>query len=103
KLEASATPLPPAATPPRGPTAEDMAAAQQMSAEGRTEMIRGMVEGLAARLEESPDDLEGWQRLGRAYGVLGETDKAINAYDQVERLDPGNAVAKQALQNLRAQ
>ena len=34
--------------------------------------IRGMVEGLAARLEDNPDDPEGWVRLVRAYAVLGE-------------------------------
>ncbi|HVI34378.1 c-type cytochrome biogenesis protein CcmI [Phenylobacterium sp.] len=35
--------------------------------------IRGMVEGLAARLKTNPDDPEGWVRLVRAYAVLGET------------------------------
>ena len=33
--------------------------------------IRAMVEGLAARLREQPDDPEGWARLVRAYAVLG--------------------------------
>jgi cytochrome c-type biogenesis protein CcmH len=37
--------------------------------------VRGMVEGLAARLAQSPDDPEGWVRLVRAYTVLGETAK----------------------------
>ncbi|MFN3521904.1 MAG: c-type cytochrome biogenesis protein CcmI [Phenylobacterium sp.] len=36
------------------------------------EAIRGMVAGLAARLEESPDDAEGWVRLVRSYAVLGD-------------------------------
>lgn len=35
--------------------------------------IRGMVEGLAARLKTNPDDPEGWVRLVRAYAVLGQT------------------------------
>jgi cytochrome c-type biogenesis protein CcmH len=38
-------------------------------------MIAGMVEGLAARLAQSPDDPDGWVRLVRAYSVLGETAK----------------------------
>lgn len=42
-------------------------------------MIRGMVEGLAARLEDDPNDLEGWLRLIRSYGVLQEPDKAAKA------------------------
>ena len=60
----------------RGPTAEDMAAAAKMSPEERQQMIRGMVEGLATRLEDEPNDPEGWQRLVRVYGVLGEREKA---------------------------
>lgn len=42
---------------------------------GQMDMIRGMVEGLAARLEANPDDAEGWVRLVRSYSVLGETAK----------------------------
>lgn len=37
--------------------------------------IRGMVDGLAARLAAQPDDPDGWVRLVRAYGVMGETEK----------------------------
>jgi len=37
--------------------------------------IRGMVDGLAARLAANPDDPDGWVRLVRAYAVLGETQK----------------------------
>ena len=50
--------------------------------------IRGMVEGLAAKLEANPDDLPGWQRLARAYVVLGDGQKAEAAYRQVLRRDP---------------
>ncbi len=39
-------------------------------------MIGGMVAKLAARLDENPDDLEGWLRLVRAYGVLGQRKEA---------------------------
>ena len=59
-----------------GPTVKDVAAAQSMSPEERQAMIRGMVERLAARLEQNPNDKEGWARLAHAYDVLGETDKA---------------------------
>jgi cytochrome c-type biogenesis protein CcmH len=50
--------------------------------------IRGMVEGLAAKLQANPDDLPGWQRLARAYVVLGEGQKAEAAYRQVLQRDP---------------
>jgi cytochrome c-type biogenesis protein CcmH len=42
-------------------------------------MIRAMVKRLATRLAANPDDAEGWQRLAKAYGVLGETQKAEEA------------------------
>ena len=35
-----------------------------------------MVDGLAERLETSPDDLDGWLRLAHAYTVLNEPDNA---------------------------
>src|SRR5216683_3328183 len=59
--------------------AADIKALQAMSPAERQAMIRGMVERLAARLEANPDDEEGWQRLARAYAVLGETEKAAAA------------------------
>jgi len=59
-----------------GPSAEDMAAASGMNEKDRSEMIRGMVARLADRLKENGNDIEGWQRLLRAYMVLGERDKA---------------------------
>ena len=62
--------LAPPARQPRGPTAEDVAAAQDMTAQDRQAMIRGMVDGLAARLAADPGDPEGWVRLIRSYGVL---------------------------------
>jgi cytochrome c-type biogenesis protein CcmH len=43
-------------------------------------MIRGMVDGLAARLKENPDDREGWLRLGRSYAVLGRQTESLDAY-----------------------
>jgi cytochrome c-type biogenesis protein CcmH len=59
-----------------GPTAKDVAAAQSMSPEERQAMIRSMVDRLAARLEQNPNDKDGWTRLAHAYDVLGESAKA---------------------------
>ena len=59
-----------------GPTAQDVAAAQSMSPEERQAMIRSMVDRLAARLEQNPNDRDGWTRLAHAYDVLGESEKA---------------------------
>jgi cytochrome c-type biogenesis protein CcmH len=68
-----------ARTADAGPTAADVAAARSMSPEQRQAMIRGMVDRLAARLEQNPNDKDGWMRLARAYDVLGETEKATAA------------------------
>lgn len=38
--------------------------------------VQAMVDGLAARLQENPDDLEGWLMLIRAYDVLGDKARA---------------------------
>jgi cytochrome c-type biogenesis protein CcmH len=83
----------PAPEPPRGPSSADIAAAQQMSPEERQKMIRAMVDGLATRLQASPDDAAGWQRLGRAYRVLGEKEKAEAALGRVVALRPGDKEA----------
>lgn len=64
---------------PGGPSADDVAAAQQLTAEQRNEMIRGMVDRLAEKLKADGSDLDGWLRLMRAYIVLGEPDKARTA------------------------
>ena len=78
----------PVAGPAPGPTRDDMEAAAEMTASERGEMIRGMVERLAARLEEEPDDRDGWLRLARAYEVLGEVEKAAEARARAEALKP---------------
>jgi cytochrome c-type biogenesis protein CcmH len=65
----------PGATSP-GPQPDDIAAAREMTPEARNQMIRGMVERLAAHLHEDGSDVAGWLRLLRAYMVLGERDKA---------------------------
>jgi len=78
-----------------GPTAEQMAEAAQMSEEDQAAMIEGMVAGLAERLEQAPDDLAGWQRLGRAYGVLNRLDEARGAYANAAALAPDDVAAVQ--------
>jgi cytochrome c-type biogenesis protein CcmH len=76
RLEEIAPDAAPAASTAPGPTAGDIAAARTMAPEAQAAMIRGMVARLAARLEQHPDDKEGWARLAHAYDVLGEPDKA---------------------------
>ncbi|HEY1931771.1 MAG TPA: c-type cytochrome biogenesis protein CcmI [Acetobacteraceae bacterium] len=81
---------PPAVAAPGAPTQDQMAAAAQMTPAQRTEMIRGMVAQLAVKLQAQPDDLDGWMRLGRAYAVLGDLNKAGDAYEHAVKLKPGD-------------
>ena len=69
----------PPALPLRGPSQQDVAASQEMSADDRQSMIEGMVAGLADRLETQGGSAQEWNQLIRAYMVLGERGKAENA------------------------
>lgn len=59
----------------------------------RSSAIRGMVEGLASRLAQNGQDLEGWLRLVRAYTVLHEADKARSALQDAKRNLAGDVTA----------
>lgn len=63
----------------QGPSQDDMALAADMSEEEREEMITSMVGSLAQRLADNPNDYAGWQRLARAYEVLGKDAERAGA------------------------
>jgi cytochrome c-type biogenesis protein CcmH len=44
-----------------------------------------MVDKLATRMQENPDDGEGWALLGRSYRALGRFDAAATAYSEASR------------------
>jgi len=69
-----------------GPTQEDVENAQDLTVDERQAFILSMVERLAARLEDEPNDLDGWMRLGNAYSVLGDNVQAIAALERAETL-----------------
>ena len=73
-----------------GPAAGPATAIAGLVADEQAAAIRGMVDHLAARLEQSPDDLQGWVRLARARGVLGDTAAALDAYARAVALAPDN-------------
>lgn len=68
--------LPPANDGLKGPSAEDMKNAADMTPEERQEMIRGMVEGLSARLANEGGTPEEWARLISSLAMLGDTERA---------------------------
>jgi len=72
--------------PPSGMT-------QGMSAKQRAEMIEQMVSGLAERLVENGGTEQEWQRLMRAYNVLGRSEKALAALAQAKTQFAGDAAA----------
>jgi cytochrome c-type biogenesis protein CcmH len=51
----------------------------------QADMIRGMVDGLAARLKQDGSDVDGWVKLIRSYIVLGEQDKAQSAINEAQQ------------------
>jgi cytochrome c-type biogenesis protein CcmH len=56
-----------------------------------TGSIDEMVAKLAARLQQQPDDLEGWVMLARTYSILKRYSDAEDAYENVLRLGGENA------------
>lgn len=94
QVAAAAPASPPASTASSAPDPAKVREAQQALAnappEDRQAMINSMVERLAARLEQQPDDVEGWARLGRSYMVLNQPAKARDAYARAVKLRPGD-------------
>jgi cytochrome c-type biogenesis protein CcmH len=86
----------PFAERPAGPAASDVEAAARMSPEDRAAMIENMVASLAAKLEENPDDLEGWLRLARAYQVLERPAAAAEALARAVALQPDDVDLRMA-------
>ncbi|MDP5220110.1 c-type cytochrome biogenesis protein CcmI [Ruegeria sp. 2205SS24-7] len=75
---------------PAGPSAEQVAAVQNMDADEQADLISGMVEGLAARLKEEPDSPDDWIMLIRSYTVLGKDEKARASYETARARFSGN-------------
>ena len=73
------------------PSAGDMAAAEDMSAGDRQQMIAGMVESLAAKLQDNPDNFEGWMRIIRSYVVLDQRPKAEAALQTALKTFPADS------------
>ncbi len=75
---------------PGAPTGPMASAITAMPADQQQAAIRGMVEGLAARLAANGHDPEGWLRLVRAYTVLGEVGKARQALSDARHAMTGD-------------
>ena len=85
------------AKPLGAPTAEDVTAAQAMSEGDRSQMIRGMVDSLDAKLKEDPNNFEGWMRLVRSHAMLKQPDRAVEALKEGLKTFPASGAEGQQL------
>lgn len=86
--------------PPPPPTEEP--AFEGLTPE-QLEMVNEMVGNLAARLEENPDDVEGWAQLIRSYMVLERVDEAFAALATAREFFTGNAEAMAVIDEVAAE
>jgi cytochrome c-type biogenesis protein CcmH len=52
--------------------------------------VSTMIAGLEGRLQQNPNDAQGWQMLGWSYMRVGRPADAAKAYGRAASLDPGN-------------
>lgn len=98
--QAAAEPQPDTAMPAAPQLSEQQV--QDMMAltdEQRAARIDGMVSGLASRLAQNPEDVDGWMLLARSYIQLGHLDGARDALANAshygpERIDAQSAYAR---------
>ncbi|QFT59429.1 hypothetical protein FIU94_11400 [Sulfitobacter sp. THAF37] len=80
----------PQPTGARGPSAADIEAAGDMSAEDRMAMIGGMVAGLSDRLATQGGPATDWARLITSLAVLDRTEEARTIYDNATEVFAGD-------------
>jgi cytochrome c-type biogenesis protein CcmH len=55
------------------------------------QQILAMVDTLSEKMKAKPDDVQGWLLLARSQGALRRFPEAVKAFEQANRLQPGNA------------
>ena len=61
-----------------------------------------MIERLTARLETTPEDIEGWRMLGWSYFRTARYEQAATAYARAVELDPSSAELKLSYQEAKS-
>jgi cytochrome c-type biogenesis protein CcmH len=64
---------------------------QKQAAAITPERIESMTRQLAQRLEDEPDDVEGWAMLGRSYMALQKFSESAEAWEHAAVIEPDNA------------
>ncbi|MDV7269456.1 c-type cytochrome biogenesis protein CcmI [Thioclava sp. A2] len=82
----------------KGPTAEQMQDAAEMSDADRQEMILGMVNGLVDRLETEGGSGAEWARAVMSLSTLGQADRAADLYAKGKTALADDAAALAALE-----
>lgn len=59
---------------------------EQQKLAQQTQTIQQSISDLEQRLDNKPDDIEGWKILGQSYVVMQQFDKAVAAYSQAAAL-----------------
>ncbi|SLN17346.1 c-type cytochrome biogenesis protein CcmI [Pseudooctadecabacter jejudonensis] len=77
----------------RGPSAQDLDAAQDMSPEDRRAMIEGMVGGLADRLATEGGPPQDWARLITSLMIIEQTEAAARVLAEAELIFGGDVQA----------
>ena len=75
---------------PRGLDASETAPSVAQNKAGMDE-LEGLAAGLARKLENDPQNIEGRQMLARTYMVLGKYSEAASVYAELARLQPQSA------------
>ncbi|MCE1235110.1 MAG: c-type cytochrome biogenesis protein CcmI [Hyphomicrobiales bacterium] len=94
---------PDAAKAEPGPTAAEMEAARSMSADDRSKMVAEMVNRLDERLKAGGGTIQEWERLIRAYRVMGRTAEADAAIGRARTALAGDAAALARIDALAAE
>jgi len=59
----------------------------QAMPDGHAQM-KSVMENLVARLQDNPEDIEGWLMLARSYAIMGRFDEASGAYAKLVEMQP---------------
>jgi len=55
------------------------------------EQVQAMIDQLAKRLQQTPDDGEGWAMLGRSYSYIRKFPEAVKAFEKAAELRPNDS------------
>lgn len=87
-------------SPMAGPSKSAVDAVASMSQEEQAAFIDGMIDKLKAKLEDSPDNAQGWMMLARSEQTRGNKDAAIQALeDGIKAVSEGDKTSLQVYLN----